>query len=351
MTPLSAVGALCFDRLRKQRHRQGQYRLAANQTCEQRISEVVSSTRVKSAALAREHEAQVSELKSAVTRLQAEKRVLEASLESSISEVDRTRLAAGSKQADPGRTGSSLYDNLLSIDLLKKKFQEEVEFWKGETERLQRKLHEADVVQRKLINDTFQDLHSTSKTEFEVAGTQTCGENEELRASIAVLREKLLMAGNENVTLKQKLNDCQKKEMELVKKLSLKEDEVSSLKALLKMSEIQVLQEKDNLEAQLKECAEHHEQTMVGYHLDVEREAGAAVSAALAHHQDKTRRLLADLGRRYEVLIARTREHSRTQINEYKKEGRISGLIRLPGIRGHNSSAYIPTSVNMDHSV
>lgn len=62
------------------------------------------------------------------------------------------------RRADPSKTGSGLYEELLSIDLLKKKFQEEVEFWKRETERLQQKLHEAEVVQRKLINDTFQVL-------------------------------------------------------------------------------------------------------------------------------------------------------------------------------------------------
>lgn len=43
--------------------------MAADKTCEQRISEVLSSTRVKSAALEKEHEAQVSDLKSAISRL------------------------------------------------------------------------------------------------------------------------------------------------------------------------------------------------------------------------------------------------------------------------------------------
>lgn len=54
------------------------------------------------------------------------------------------------------RTESNLYEDLLSVDLLKRKFQEEVQFWKREAERLQKKVHEADVMQRKLINDTFQ---------------------------------------------------------------------------------------------------------------------------------------------------------------------------------------------------
>ena len=58
------------------------------------------------------------------------------------------------------------------------------------------------------------------------------------------------------------LNDCQKKEMGLIKKLSQKEDEVSSFKAHLKLSEMQVLQEKENLEVQLKECEEHHKLTV-----------------------------------------------------------------------------------------
>lgn len=58
---------------------------------------------------------------------------------------------------------------------------------------------------------------------------------------------------------------------------------------------------------------------MVSYQRDVERETSAAVTAALAHQREKTQRLLADLGGRYELLIRKTRAHSRAQINEYKK--------------------------------
>lgn len=66
----------------------------------------------------------------------------------------------------------------------------------------------------------------------------------------------------QNVALKQKLNDCYERETHLMKKLALKEDEVASLKAELKFSKMQVLQGKENLELQLKECAEHHKQTV-----------------------------------------------------------------------------------------
>lgn len=58
------------------------------------------------------------------------------------------------KHSDPSETGSGLYEN-LDMDLLKKKFQE-IELWKKETERLKKEQQEAETMQRKLINDTFQ---------------------------------------------------------------------------------------------------------------------------------------------------------------------------------------------------
>ncbi|XP_063849293.1 myosin heavy chain, striated muscle-like isoform X2 [Scylla paramamosain] len=319
---LAALRAECHRKIEEARV---QTQLA-DRACEQRLLEVISATQVKSAALEKELKAQISDLNSSITRLRAEKRVLEASLETLTSDIDRTHLVSGSpspqggreaghgehsKQTDNMRRDNGLYKD-LSGDLLKTRSQEEVRFWKKESEQFQKKLHEAEVMQRELIGDMFQVDH-------EVLGVQSAGESEELRSTVAVLQEKLSQALKENVALKQKLNDCHERETDLMKKLALKEDEVTSLRAELKFSKMQVLQGNENLELQLKECAEHHKQTMVSYQCDVERETSAAVTAALAHHREKTHHLLADLGARYELLIRSTRAHSRAQINEYKK--------------------------------
>ncbi|XP_050717910.1 coiled-coil domain-containing protein 38-like [Eriocheir sinensis] len=341
---LAALRAECQKKIEEAEAQTRSAQAAAAKNCEQRISEVLTATRLRAVMMEKEHESQISELNSTINKLRAEKRIVEASLEDSISEADRSGgLAAGipSLQAgreategeasqrnhgEPSKTGSRLHEDLLSVDLLKKKFQEEVEFWRRETERLQKKLHEAEVVQRKLINDTFQDLHSKSMTELELLRMQSGDGSEGLGVTVVALQEKLSQALKENIALKQKLLDSQKKESDLSKKLSVKEDELGSLNARLRLSEAQALQEKKSLlvrlrgyEEQLEALEEQKKQTILGCQLDMEKETSAAVSASLAHHQEKTRLLLADLRRHYEEVIRRIQTHSRAQISEYKK--------------------------------
>ncbi|XP_042222032.1 TATA element modulatory factor-like isoform X2 [Homarus americanus] len=327
------------------------------QSCDQNILAVLSSTQEKATVIEKEHEAHILQLNSVISKLRADKRELEFSLENSYSNPDNKELDANIAEicnekdslkqeidtlkqrlkapCDTDETVVALQEDISNLEIAKRLLQEEVDVWKKESETLQQKLSATELGHKKLLDEALQGSHLLAKQEVERLQIQNTRENERLNKTITLLKEKQSQALSENLVLRQQnsqLLKVEKDHKEYSSSRETLEKEVASLRSELQQAESQVLQQQMNFKRlqkahanELTKYQEAHRQRMLNYQVSMERERSSAVSQALARQQEETKILITEVGSRYENLLGSVQAHAKAQMHEYKKI--MAGLL------------------------
>ncbi|ROT71358.1 hypothetical protein C7M84_010330 [Penaeus vannamei] len=352
---LSLLHLECEKKVHEAENRVSAAREEATKNFDTKIMDLLSENRKRVELVEKEHQTHIMQMNAVISKLRAEKRETELFLEKRNPKQENEQLISNleeiSKEKDALRHEVEELRNRLkpandierriseqeecisTLQLEKRKQEEEIKIWKAESEKWQKKFYSLEADQKRMLDKALQELQMLSEKETEKIQKENNEERKRMNEMIVLLQEKLSEALTKSAAFEQQRNQLRnihKQQKEYVSSIQALEKEVINLNAKLEESDYTIRQEKKTLQRLQQRHAEeivelqmHHKQEILKHQMTLEKERSFAVSEALTRRQEETRTLLSEMERRYQELLESVQQYSQAQIEEYKKAVRI----------------------------